>query len=66
MSTYEFVTLQTLNFNIKPPFYLILKHIQSILKMIGSSLDELLGTESYNQFCIHYERYMKDKKKEKI
>lgn len=61
LSHYEIVTLQTLNFNIKPKFTLINVHIQSILTMIDKSLDEILDPES-NQ---NYQKYQTEFREEK-
>lgn len=46
--TYEHVILQTLNFHVRPPFYLILKQMHSILNMIDLTLVDILDQESYH------------------
>ena len=48
--TYEHVILQTLNFNIRPPFPLITKHMGSLLRMIDKSLKEYLDEDTYKQY----------------
>ena len=63
MLTYEKVILSTLNFHIRPPIFLILKHMQSILTMIDKSLDDILDNESYNLYKQHLEKTNKEKKK---
>ena len=65
LSHYEIVTLQTLNFNIKPPDPLIHKHIQSILTMIDKSLDEILDPDSYRIFLENHHKIENERKKEK-
>ena len=48
--TYELVILQTLNFHIRPPFELVIKHMHSILTIVGKSLEDVLDKESYANF----------------
>ena len=42
ITTYERVILQTLKFHIRPPFFLIIKHMLSILTMIDKQLQDIL------------------------
>ena len=66
MITYERVILQTLNFNIRPPWILIMKHVTSILNMIDRSLEDILDPESFKQYKLNFQKYLKERKKERI
>ena len=62
--TYEHVILQTLNFNIRPPFQIIVKHMKSILIMIDKDIEDILDQESYQQYVEQFRNYQKERKKE--
>ena len=40
--------------------------MKSILNMIDSSLEDILDPESYEQYKDHYQKYLKERKKERI
>lgn len=63
ITKYELIVLQTLNFHIRPPFFLIVKHIQSILTMLDESLEVILGSKSYHNYIEQYKKYQKARKK---
>lgn len=60
--TYEYVILKNMNFNLRPPFRMIQRHMSSILLMIDKDLKQYLDETTYNNYATQMKIDYKERK----